>query len=377
MVQSARLNTTTQEKNVTAIQVETSYFDVHFHGRRRPVKDSLLQLAAPQLCGAMLEPNTAPHLLTCDDVERELEENDRIAPGIKWIGSIYMTPTTSAKEVLKAWERRLISHVKRYPPHGSTHSAESVSPEMLLDQNSPTGKLVSAMQEARIPLKHHGEVVTWQGQTLDPYDRERVYFQEVQSRVDETYPLLPQIFAHVSTEEAAHFMRTYGDPDRVMCELTAHHLAADRRILFDGGFILPDHHCLPAIQPEKHKIALRSLIAQRPDCVMAGSDAAGHPTISKYAAHAYGGLFTYHCALQLYIQVLDELDLLGTATTFLYGNAKRFHKDLVPDNPKRVRLVKREWTVDSRISVSGGEMTPFGYDDDPAKRFKFQWQIAS
>lgn len=79
-----------------------------------------------------------------------------------------------------------------------------------------------------------------------------------------------------------------------------------------------------------------------------------------------------------------KLGLIAYANDFLYGNAKRFHKDLVPDNPPRVRLVRESWTVNELVFLPRekpeGEddwMTPFGYHPDPKKRFQFQYKISA
>ncbi|HYF13291.1 MAG TPA: hypothetical protein VD928_03275 [Candidatus Paceibacterota bacterium] len=357
-------------------EIAVPHFDSHVHGRRIPVMNHVLPLAAQRMCGGILEPNTNPHLQTYDDVAVYLEQAHTIAPNRTWLGSLYLTPHTNEKEVLRCWEEGLISHVKWYPPHGSTHSGESVAPEILLEKDSPTGKLFSMMAESGIPLKNHGEVVSWQGKEIHPERREGVYFREIQPRIQDTYPGLRQILAHISTRDAVYYMDKHGDPYNRICEITPHHLAFDGRILYDGGFILPDHHCLPVVKTmTRHNHALQALIKSRPQYVVAGSDMAAHPTENKYAFRAFGGFFTYHCSLELYVQLLGELGVLNYANDFLFGNLERFHHGRVPDNPKKIRLTNESWTVDTRIGSPSLTFTPFGYHDEPSKRFQFRWRI--
>ena len=228
-------------------------------------------------------------------------------------------------------------------------------------------------QECGIPLKRHAEI---SDHTTDPYELEPTDLREIEPQFMDTYPNLLRILAHISTEEAVEHMIKYGDPDKYICEVTAHHLLADRRILYDGGALLPDHHCLPRINKESDRNALRRLIGLRPSYVVAGSDAAIHLTTGKYRFNAFGGLNTTECDLELYVQMLDMIGVLDYANKFLHSNASRFFGDLVPP-PKYVRIVQQEWTVDARVQISGtdDEVTPFGYHPDPDKRFRFQWKL--
>jgi len=249
-----------------------------------------------------------------------------------------------------------------------------VAPEIVLDKNSPSGRLMCMAQECGLPLKRHAEI---SDNITDPYYLEGADLREIEPRFMDTYPNLRRILAHISTEEAVKHMIEYGDPDTYICEITAHHLLADRRILYDGGALLPDHHCLPRINEKRHRDALRRLVGMCPPYVVAGSDGAIHLTKNKYRFDAFGGLNTTACDLELYIQLLAEMGVLHYADDFLYKNARRFFGDLIPP-PKHVRLVRQEWTANARIPIPGtdDEATPFGFHPDPKKRFRFKWKLA-
>lgn len=360
-------------------EFKVAHYDTHVHWRRLPNKEHLLRTAMVRMSGASEEPNTSPHLQTYDDVARSLEECQRIAPGRTWKSSIYLTPETKWEEVKRAWRASLITHVKRYPEGGSTHSAESVPIGFVLNRESPTGHLLRNMAEEGIPYKSHGEVVEWKGVELDPYDREAVYFREVAPRVDELYPNLRQIHAHISTVEAAEYMHERGHPHSKVAEITGHHALFDRRICFDGGAYLVDHHCLPPVKRWRHMRGLQGLIEARPTYLMAGSDAAAHTTDSKYQCCAYGGFYTYHCSLELYLQVLEKLGVLDNyAGEFLYGNAKRFFGDLLPNDPHFITVKRNKWQVLERERGQDGvEFTPFGFHPNEKRRHTFTWQVVA
>ena len=119
------------------------------------------------------------------------------------------------------------------------------------------------------------------------------------------------------------------------------------------------------------------MVSKKPKWLVAGTDAAGHPSTSKYAFLGAGGLYVYHCDLEMYVEMLAGLGILDYAHDFLYGNARRFFGDIVPAHPKPVRLVRREWTVDETVPIPGTDdhMVPFGYHPDPTKRYRFMYQL--
>jgi dihydroorotase len=355
-----------------------AHYDTHVHWRRLPTKKHLMETTAVRVSGASEEPNTKPHLISYEDVHRSVNESRELHPDRVWYSSFYLTSETKAADVLRAWNAQEITHVKNYPAHGSTHSGESIPHEQLLDKNSPGGKLLCFLEDHGIPYKSHGEVVEWHEKELDPYDREATYFREIQPRLDDLYPRLRQIHAHISTAEAAAYMSTYGDPQRKIAEITGHHAMFDRRITFDGGAYLVDHHCLPPVKRERHKQALQALIRECPSYLVAGSDMAAHTVANKYQCCAFGGYYTYHCSLELYLQVLEELGVLAYAGNFLYGNAKRYFGTLLPTNPHLVRVEKSGWYVTERVTSSDGEtFTPFGFHPNPKRRHTFTWQVVT
>ncbi len=370
-----------RDRSGQATKVFTPHFDTHVHGRKMPMMGVLLREASNRMCGGMLEPNTAPHIEIYTHAMAYLKKVNDVGTNCSWITSIYLTPQTSIDEVIKAWQSGIISHVKRYPVHGTTNSDEAVTLEMILEKNGNIAHVLEGMAEAGIPLKNHGEVVEWLGKKIPPDKRESVYYNEVQPRIQDLYPNLRQIGAHISSMAAVEHYREFGNPNSYIAEVTPHHPMFDDNIRFDGGALLPNHHCLPVIKNDEHRDALRELIAEKPTYLVAGSDMAAHDTRKKYAEKVAGGIWSYHCSLELYIQLLEELNVLEYAEAFLYGNAKNFHMGLVPDNPPEIELVREPWKVEELVSYyedkdTRAEMTPFGYDSDPEKRFEFQWKIA-
>src|SRR3989338_6197071 len=143
-------------KNTTVIpsEMRARHFDPHVHGRLPPFTAPLLQMASQRMCGGCLEPNTAPQLLlTADQVHDYVNLATEIAPTCTWSASIYLTTNVDATEVEQAWNAGELSHVKGYPPGGTTHSGDAPPVEVLLDKNSNVGKTLCFMAEAGIPFK--------------------------------------------------------------------------------------------------------------------------------------------------------------------------------------------------------------------------------
>ena len=342
--------------------------------------DVVLPKKAERVCGGIAEPNTFPELLTTyDGVMRYLEDLHTVAPGRAWSASIYVTPEPNIPDIQRLHRAGVIGHLKDYPPGGSTHTQHSASFEALINKNSLAGRLMCVAEDERIPVKRHPEIVTHNGQIVDQYAREPTYLREYEPRFMDTYPQMRRILAHISTREAAHHMKQYGNPYRYVAELPPVHGCCDRRILADGGSIITYHHCLPPVQDVYNMAALQNMQRQKPTWLMAASDAAGHGASGKFAFLAGGGLYTYHCDLEMYIETLAGLGILDYAYDFLYGNAKRFFGDLVPDNPTPVKLVRQEWSVNETVPIPGTDdyMIPFGYHPDEAKRYRYMYKVAA
>ncbi len=358
--------------------ISVRHWDGHVHGRLMPVMGPLLGTASHRMCGGALEPNTAPEfVLTYEDAVRYHEQANKLTPGCPWAVSIFLTKDTKLEDVERAWRAGILSHVKRYPPNASTHSADGPSEELLLDRNSNVGKVLCGMEERSIPFKAHAEIATWKGEEVAAAEREDLYYKEFARRFHDTYKRLGIINAHLTTTAGVKHMEEFGDPDSYVCEVTGHHLAHHHAALHDGGFLLPCMHCLPVLKSKYNWRRVRNFVAKGHRYIMLHSDMAYHPIDNKFAFQCMGGLGTYHCSLELFVQMLDELDALQHADNLLYGNAKRFYGDIVPDNPQRIKLVRDPWTQDEKFYWGDKEHIPFGWHPDPKKRFPFQFRIAA
>ena len=66
----------------------------------------------------------------------------------------------------------------------------------------------------------------------------------------ERFPTLRIVLEHITTREAAQFVRRA--PANVAATITAHHLLMNRNAIFAGG-LRPHHYCLPVLKREPHR----------------------------------------------------------------------------------------------------------------------------
>jgi dihydroorotase len=94
--------------------------------------------------------------------------------------------------------------VKLYPAGATTNSDSGVT-----DIRKPRAAL-EAMQAAGLPLLVHGEVTH---ATVDVFDREQVFIDEVMLPLRRDFPALKVVFEHITTREAVQYVRE-ARPDR-------------------------------------------------------------------------------------------------------------------------------------------------------------------
>src|SRR5690606_18619021 len=100
-----------------------------------------------------------------------------------------------------------------YPAGATTNSDSGVT---RIDAIFPA---LEAMAEVGLPLLVHGEVTH---SDIDVFDREKAFIDTHLTRVVERFPTLKLVFEHITTADAAQFVREA--PANVGATITAHHL---------------------------------------------------------------------------------------------------------------------------------------------------------
>lgn len=349
-------------------------FDSHVHFRRGAMTKAVAPFTAKQCWGAVVMPNTAtPHILTPKiadvymiDIMYAIED---VRDEFTLVLAGYLTAATNPSEMQEGYANDSWHAMKVYPPGATTHSNEGVPAHML-----PEHPALKVMETIGMPLLLHPEV-TWErnGNLADIYDREKLFLDTIRI-VRKKYPKLKISVEHVTDKETARFMMEWGDPEHLVCTVTPQHMLFDRRDLHKDGF-QPHLFCYPILKRQESKEAVLELATSGLPFVSAGSDSAPHPTHAKEkACGCAGGVFSAPRMVELYTEAFDKAGKLENLEGFLCINGPRFY-GLSPENGTVV-LEKTANTVTEMVEVATGDrVRPFGYHENPAERYQFQWTI--
>jgi len=307
--------------------------DWHLHLRDGAMLERVVAATARRFRRAIVMPNLVPAVTT---VGLALAYRDRIlaaAPSdtdFEPLMTLYLTDATPPSEIEAAAKSPHVAGVKVYPRGATTHSSEGVSD--LADR----GDVLAALASSGLPLLVHGETTD---PDCDVFDRERVYLEETLSTVIDRYPTLRVVFEHITTREAASFVRDA--PARVAATITPQHLLLNRNALFQGG-LRPHHYCLPVLKREHDRRALLAAATSGDPSFFLGTDSAPHTRGAKESDCGCAGIYSAPIALEAYAEAFASVGALDR----LEGFASHFGADFygLPRNTERVRLAAEPWT---------------------------------
>jgi dihydroorotase len=249
----------------------------------------------------------------------------------------YLTDNTDPDDLAQGHAEGVITAAKLYPAGATTNSDSGVSDVARIEP------VLRRMAEIGMPLLVHGEVTEGE---IDIFDREAVFIERILKPLMDRMPDLRIVLEHITTAEAAEFVR--GGGDNLAATVTAHHLMINRTDLFKGG-IRPHLYCLPIAKRERHRLAIREFATSGHPNVFLGSDSAPHPIGAKESACGCAGIFSAPTALELYAQVFDEDGALDRLESFASLNGPAFYR--LPANEAQVQLVRRPQDVLGPITI--------------------------
>jgi dihydroorotase len=324
--------------------------DWHLHLRDGEMLAAVLPHTVRQFGRAIVMPNLKPPVTT---VEAARAYRDRILAavpvGVKFepLMTLYLTDNTPPDEIGRARESGFVHGVKLYPAGATTNSDFGVT------DLSHCAKTLEVMQEVGMPLLVHGEVTD---ASIDLFDREKVFIDRVMMPLRSDFPGLKVVFEHITTKEAAEYVRDDGAPAGLLgATITAHHLLYNRNAIFQGG-IRPHYYCLPVLKRETHRIALVEAATSGSPRFFLGTDSAPHAKGAKEHACGCAGCYTALHALELYAEAFDNVGALDK----LEGFASFFGPDFygLPRSDERVTLTREDWTLPAQIDAGDASVVP-------------------
>ncbi|WP_447590980.1 dihydroorotase [Aquipseudomonas campi] len=318
--------------------------DWHIHLRDGAVLPHTVADVSRTFARAIIMPNLVPPVRNVDEADGYRQRILAARP----VGSrfeplmvLYLTDRTTPDEIREAKASGFVHAAKLYPAGATTNSDSGVTS---IDK---IFHVLEAMAEVGLPLLVHGEVTR---ADVDVFDREKRFIDEHLVRVVERFPSLKLVFEHITTGDAAEFVKAA--PTNVGATITAHHLLYNRNHMLVGG-IRPHFYCLPILKRNTHQEALLDAATSGNPKFFLGTDSAPHAQHAKEAACGCAGCYTAHAAIELYAEAFEQRNALDKLEAFASHFGPDFYE--LPRNTEQVTLVREEWTTPA--SLPFGEQT--------------------
>lgn len=333
--------------------------DWHLHLRDGAALRAVLPFTAAQFARAIVMPNLKPPITTTAQAQAYKQRILEALPaGAKFepLMTLYLTDRTEPAEVDRAKASGSVHGFKLYPAGATTHSDAGVTDIRKVDS------VLARMAELGVILQVHGEVTD---PAVDVFDREARFIGAVLAPVIDRFPRLRVVFEHITTGEAAEFVRR-ARPG-VAATITPQHLLMNRNALFTGG-IRPHHYCLPVLKTEPDRCALLEAIASGDPRFFLGTDSAPHARHTKEAACGCAGIFSAHAAIELYAEAFEAVGALEKLQGFASEHGATFYG--LPHNEDTITLTKESWDVPATYRFGSEELVPLRAGE------RMPWRVA-
>ena len=320
--------------------------DWHLHVRDGAALKAVVPHTAAQFARAVIMPNLKPPVTTA---AQAMDYRARILAAVpaglafEPLMTLYLTDRLPPDEISRAKEAGVVA-AKLYPAGATTNSDAGVTD---LRKIYPT---LEAMQRAGLLLLVHGEVTS---PDIDLFDREAVFIDTQLIPLRRDFPELKIVFEHITTREAAHYVRDAGH--YTAATITAHHLLYNRNAIYTGG-IRPHYYCLPVLKRESHRLALVEAATGTGDRFFLGTDSAPHPAHLKEHASGCAGCYTAASALELYAEAFDAVGALDRLEAFASFSGPDFYG--LPRNQGKVTLRREDWTLAESFAFGDAALKP-------------------
>ncbi|PJE78485.1 Dihydroorotase [invertebrate metagenome] len=320
--------------------------DWHIHLRDGTALQETVPRAAKTFSRAIVMPNLLPPITTADSAlayrQRILEHrpsDNHFSP----LMTLYLTDNTTRETVIQAKAAGIMAF-KLYPAGATTNSDSGVTDITRIYD------ALEAMVECDLLLLLHGEVTD---PNIDIFDREKVFIDRILIGLIERFPTLRIVMEHITTADAAAFVRNSGD--LVAATITAHHLLYNRNDMLVGG-IKPHYYCLPILKRNRHQRALLEAATGDNPCFFLGTDSAPHVSSTKESACGCAGCYTAPAALEMYAEAFDSVGALEQLESFASFRGPDFYR--LPRNTETVTLHRKQWTMPTSIPFAQSTVTP-------------------
>ncbi len=321
--------------------------DWHIHLRDGAALANTVGDAARTFGRAIVMPNLVPPVRNAAEADAYRQRIPAARPAasrFEPLMVLYLTDRTSAEEIRTAKASGFVHAAKLYPAGATTNSDSGVT------RIDNIFEALEAMAEVGMPLLVHGEVTRAE---VDVFDREKQFIDEHLRRVVERFPTLKVVFEHITTGDAAQFVREA--PANVGATITAHHLLYNRNHMLVGG-IRPHFYCLPILKRNTHQEALLDAAVSGNPKFFLGTDSAPHARHAKEAACGCAGCYSAYAAIELYAEAFEQRTALDKLEGFASLHGPDFYG--LPRNTDRITLVREEWQAPASLPFGDFDVVP-------------------
>lgn len=321
--------------------------DWHLHLRDGDLLNAVIRHSARSFRRAVIMPNLTPPVTTAAEA---LEYRERILKSLQGstefspLMTLYLTDSTSPKEIAEAKATGLIPAAKLYPANATTNSQHGIT------HHENILPVLEEMQKQKMLLLIHGEVTNTEA---DIFDREQLFIDSVLTDIVTRFPDLKIVVEHLTTSQGVEFVKNASD--NVAATITAHHLLYDRNAIFKGG-LQPHYYCLPVLKRKSHQEALIAAATSGNPKFFLGTDSAPHLKGAKETACGCAGCFTAPAALELYTEAFDKAGALDKLEGFASIHGPQFYD--LPVNKEKITLVREEWTLPESFQIGEDSIVP-------------------
>ncbi|MDF1759433.1 MAG: dihydroorotase [Coxiellaceae bacterium] len=332
--------------------------DWHCHLRDGTALQRTVPDQARIFARTIVMPNLVPPVTTIEQAQayhQRIMQHQPANSDLTPLMTLFLNNSISSETLHAMHAVDCMTACKYYPAGATTHSnAGAASIQNLREQ-------LTVMQQLNIPLLVHGESIDSQ---VDIFDREAHFLEHELGWVLNTFPDLRVVIEHVSTRQAAEFVKQAGD--NVAATVTPHHLLLNRNDMLMGG-IRPDYYCLPILKTAKDQHALIEAVISGHPRFFLGTDSAPHAKSKKHTACGCAGIYSAPCALELYAEIFDRHNALNKLEGFASLNGPRFYQ--LADNQSKITLINNPWQVPDQLPYNNETITPLYAGKT------LQWQI--
>lgn len=292
-------------------------------------------------------PNLTPPVISARlAIEYRQRIMDALEPGLSIDPqmALYLTDNTRVEDVIEAKNTANVVAFKWYPAGATTNSDSGVTN---VENILPA---LAEMEKQDLILCVHGEVTDC---SIDIFDREAVFIEQVLQPIVKKFPNLRIIFEHITTADAVEFVKAQSD--NVAATVTAHHLLFNRNDMLAGG-IRPHYYCLPILKRNIHQQALLDAVASGNKKFFIGTDSAPHLTSAKEASCGCAGAYTAFHAMELYAEAFESVNALDKLEGFASFYGADFYR--LPRNKQIITLEKQTWQLPENLSMRDSTVTP-------------------